>query len=304
METRVASQLWSGVYPAATTQFAADDAVDIEATQRVLTALVDDGVDGLVILGTCGENNSLLPEEKRAVMKAATEAVGGRVPLVAGVSELGTGRAVEFARDAEAIGMDALMVLPAMVYVPRPAELEAHFRAVAGASALPCMLYNNPIAYGTDVVAAQMGELAEKHANLHAVKESGGDVRRVSTIRQLLGDRLNVLVGMDDMIVESVGVGATGWIAAGRPAWDPVTRLITLDGVTYGQGMVAGSTTPITTLPAYFNNSPSDGRSFMRIGGPGEAPYLTLPTVTNAATPAAGGVSNNIRFVSTSPVNS
>ena len=111
----ISRPLWHGVYPAATTQFAADLSVDLEATQQVQAALVDDGVDGLILLGTCGENNSLEPEEKRTVLKAGVEAVGGKVPLVAGVSELTTSRAIAFAKDAEAIGIDALMLLPAMV---------------------------------------------------------------------------------------------------------------------------------------------------------------------------------------------
>ena len=143
----MAKTLWHGVYPAATTQFAADLSLDMPACRKTLTALVADGVDGLVLLGTVGENNSLRPEEKRLALRAAVEAVGGRVPLVAGVSELTTERAIEFARDAEKIGIDALMLLPAMVYVPTPDELYAHFRAVAEATALPIMLYNNPPAY-------------------------------------------------------------------------------------------------------------------------------------------------------------
>ena len=208
----MASQLWSGVYPAATTQFTADDAVDIEATQRVLTALVDDGVDGLVILGTCGENNSLLPEEKRAVMQATVEAVGGRVPLVAGVSELGTARAVEFARDAEAIGMDALMVLPAMVYVPTPAELEAHLRAVAGASALPCMLYNNPPAYRVTIGFETLDALAEV-SNVAAIKESAPDPRRFTDLINRYGDRFAVMAGLDDVALEGLLLGASGWVS-------------------------------------------------------------------------------------------
>src|SRR6188472_1712707 len=125
--------LWQGVYPAATTQFAPDFSLDLPSCRRTVTALVDDGVDGLVLLGTVGENNSLRPDEKRTALRTAVEAVGGRVPLVAGVSELDTARAIEFARDAEKIGINALMLLPAMVYVPTPAELYAHFRAVAEA---------------------------------------------------------------------------------------------------------------------------------------------------------------------------
>jgi 1-pyrroline-4-hydroxy-2-carboxylate deaminase len=139
--------LWHGVYPAATTQFAADLSLDTVAYRRTVTALVNDGVDGLVLLGTVGENNSLRPEEKRSALRAAIEAVGGRVPLVAGVSELTTDRAIEFVRDAERLGADAFMLLPAMVYVPTTEELCAHFRAVAEATRLPIMLYNNPPAY-------------------------------------------------------------------------------------------------------------------------------------------------------------
>ena len=143
--------LWQGVYPAATTQFAADFSLDLPACRRTVTALVDDGVDGLVLLGTVGENNSLRPEEKRTALVAAVEAVGGRVPLVAGVSELTTDRAVEFARDAEKIGINALMALPAMVYVPTADELYMHFKAVAEATSLPIMLYNNPPAYRVSI---------------------------------------------------------------------------------------------------------------------------------------------------------
>jgi 4-hydroxy-tetrahydrodipicolinate synthase len=136
--------LWHGVYPAATTQFAVDLSLDTVAYRKVVTALVNDGVDGLVLLGTVGENNSLRPEEKRLTLRAAIDAVGGRVPLVAGVSELTTERAIEFVRDAEKLGVDGFMLLPAMVYVPTPDELYAHFRSVAESTSLPIMLYNNP----------------------------------------------------------------------------------------------------------------------------------------------------------------
>lgn len=168
---------WTGVFPAVTTQFDADLSVDVDATQKVQDALVQDGVNGLIVLGTCGENNSLEPAEKRTVVKAAVEVVKGRVPVVAGVSELDTRRAVAFARDAEKLGADGLMVLPAMVYVPKPEELTAHFRMVAEATSLPIMLYNNPPAYrvniGTDVLRA-----LEDLPNIVCVKESAPDPRR------------------------------------------------------------------------------------------------------------------------------
>ena len=207
-----ATRLWSGVYPAATTQFTADDAVDIAATQRVLTALVDDGVDGLIVLGTCGENNSLSPEEKRAVMKAAVEAVGGRVPLVAGVSEMTTARAAHYARDAEGIGLDALMVLPAMVYVPTADELHAHFRAVAGASGLPVMLYNNPPAYRVSIGFETLDRLADM-ANIVAIKESAPDPRRFTDLINRYGDRYAVMAGLDDVALEGLLLGASGWVS-------------------------------------------------------------------------------------------
>ena len=204
--------LWHGVYPAATTQFAENLSVDVAATQRVQRALVEDGVDGLILLGTCGENNSLEPDEKRAVLRAGVEAVGGRVPLVAGVSELTTPRACQFARDAEAIGVDALMVLPAMVYVPTPEELLAHFRAVAEATSLPIMLYNNPPAYRVSVDAESLERLAEV-PNVVAVKESAPDPRRFTDLINRFGDRYVLMAGLDDIALEGLILGAAGWVS-------------------------------------------------------------------------------------------
>lgn len=208
----MARRLWTGVYPAATTQFAADGTIDIDATQRVLTALVDDGVDGLIILGTCGENNSLLPDEKRTVLNAAVEAVGDRVPLITGVSEFCTARAVEYARDAEAIGMTALMVLPAMVYVPTSEELFAHFKAVAEATALPNMLYNNPPAYRVSIDFATLDALVDV-PTVAAVKESAPDPRRFTDLINRYGDRYDIMAGLDDVALEGLMLGASGWVS-------------------------------------------------------------------------------------------
>ncbi|HEU4969334.1 dihydrodipicolinate synthase family protein [Sphingomonas sp.] len=205
-------KLWEGVYPAATTQFAEDLSVDIDATQRVLTALVDDGVDGLIMLGTCGENNSLEPQEKRAVLKAAKEAVGDRVPLIAGVSEFTTARAVDFARDAEKLGMDAIMLLPAMVYVPTPEELQAHFRTVASATSLSVMLYNNPPAYRVGVDFATLEALRDV-SNVVAIKESAPDPRRFTDVFNRFGDRYTVMAGLDDVALEGLFLGASGWVS-------------------------------------------------------------------------------------------
>ena len=204
--------LWEGVYPAATTQFANDLSIDFDATQRVQSALVDDGVNGLIILGTCGENNSLEPDEKRTVLKGAVEAVGSRVPIVAGVSELTTARAVQYAKDAEKIGADAIMLLPAMVYVPTPEELQAHFRAVAEATALPVMLYNNPPAYRVDVDFATLEALADV-SNIVAIKESAPDPRRFTDVFNRFGDRYTVMAGLDDVALEGLFLGASGWVS-------------------------------------------------------------------------------------------
>ena len=204
--------LWQGVYPAATTQFAADFSLDLPACRRTATALVDDGVDGLVLLGTVGENNSLRPAEKRTALVAAVEAVRGRVPLVAGVSELSTDRAVEFARDAEKIGVNALMVLPAMVYVPTAEELYAHFKAVAEATALPIMLYNNPPAYRVSIELGTLEQLA-KIPNIVALKESAPDPRRITDIVNAFGDRYVLMAGLDDVALEALLLGASGWVS-------------------------------------------------------------------------------------------
>lgn len=203
---------WSGVFPAATTQFKADLSVDIDATQKVLDALVRDGVHGLVVLGTCGENNSLEPDEKRQVLRAAVEVVAGRVPIIVGVSEMTTDRAARFARDAETIGADRLMVLPAMVYVPTEHELTVHFSTVAQASGLPIMLYNNPPAYRTAISVSVLQALADQ-PTIVAVKESAPDTRRFTDILNALGDRYILMAGLDDVALEGLMLGAKGWIS-------------------------------------------------------------------------------------------
>lgn len=204
--------LWQGVYPAATTQFTESLAVDHDATQKVQSALVDDGVDGLIILGTCGENNSLEADEKLAVLRGAVEAVGGRVPLVAGVSEFTTERAVEYAQAAEAIGIDALMLLPCMVYVPQVEELYTHFRTVAEATSLPIMLYNNPPAYRVNVDFDTLARL-EDVPNIVAIKESAPDPRRFTDLINRFGDRYTVMAGLDDVALEGLMLGASGWVS-------------------------------------------------------------------------------------------
>src|SRR6202051_4875389 len=203
---------WSGVFPAATTQFDTALEVDIPATQRVQKALLQDGVHGLVLMGTVGEENSLSAEEKRRVLAAAVEVSEGRVPVIAGVSEFTTAAAAQFARDAERIGAAGLMVLPAMVYVPTPAELEHHFRTVAAATGLPIMLYNNPPSYRVNIDIPTLARLAEV-ANIVSIKESAPDSRRFTDIINAFGERFVLFAGLDDIAFEGLTLGAKGWVS-------------------------------------------------------------------------------------------
>ena len=203
---------WTGVFPAATTQFAEDLSIDFAATQKVLDNLIEDGVHGLTIMGTCGENNSLEPDEKLKVLEAACETAKGRVPVIVGVSELTTPRAVKFAADAARIGADALMVLPAMVYVPKERELVTHLKAVAAASDLPIMLYNNPTAYRVNISMDVLRELTEVE-RVVALKESSADTRRYTDVVNEFGDRFIMMAGLDDVAFEGLLLGAAGWIS-------------------------------------------------------------------------------------------
>ena len=203
---------WRGVFPAATTQFGPDLSVDLVETGRVLDHLIRDGVHGLISLGTCGENNSLEADEKRAVLQTAVDVSRGRVPVISGVSELTTARAVRFARDAEELGADGLMVLPAMVYVPTLDELVAHFTAVAEATRLPIMIYNNPTAYRVAVGIDALERLSEL-PNVVAVKESAPDTRRFTDLMNAFGDRFVLMAGLDDVALEGLMLGAEGWIS-------------------------------------------------------------------------------------------
>ena len=203
---------WSGVYPAATTQFDVALALDLPGTQRVQSALIGEGVHGLVLMGTVGEGNSLRAAEKRQVLAAAVEVSAGKVPVIAGVSEFTTDLAVEFARDAERLGADGLMLLPSMVYVPTAAELEFHFRTVAAATGLPIMLYNNPPSYRVNIDVATLRSLANV-PNIVSIKESAPDSRRFTDIYNAVGERYVLFAGLDDIAFEGLSLGAKGWVS-------------------------------------------------------------------------------------------
>ncbi len=204
---------WQGVIPAITTPFKADGSVDHAFLAKHCGMMMDAGCTAIVPLGSLGETATLTAAEKEALLDTVVKAVGKRGAVVSGVAALSTGEAVALARTASAAGCAGLMVLPPYVYSTDWREMKAHVSAVIGATSLPCMLYNNPVAYKTDFTPAQVAELAGELRNLVAVKESSTDIRRIAAIRALVGERLHILVGVDDMIVEGVAAGACGWIA-------------------------------------------------------------------------------------------
>ena len=203
---------WTGVISAITTAFDADFRVDQAFLARHAQWQIEHGCDGIVALGSLGESATLSFDEKTAILKTLVAALG-RKPVVAGIAALSTAEAVALAKAAEQAGCAALMVLPPYVYSSDWREMKAHAQAVLRATHLSCMLYNNPIAYKTDFLAPQIAELAAENANLHAVKESSGDVRRITAVKALCADRLALFAGLDDMVVEAVRMGAVGWIA-------------------------------------------------------------------------------------------
>lgn len=216
---------WRGVFPAVTTQFHTDESLDIDGTLRHIDVLLKAGVHGLIMLGTVGENCSLTSEEKLEVLQATVVHVAGRVPVLSGVAEYTTGLAAGYARAAARAGVDGLMVLPAMVYKADTREAVTHFRTVARASDLPIMVYNNPVAYHVDITPTAFAELADE-PNLVAIKESSENVRRITDLRNAVGDRYTLFAGVDDLVLESVMLGAEGWVSGLVNAFPDENRLL------------------------------------------------------------------------------
>src|SRR5215216_6084290 len=204
---------WAGVMPATTTAFDEQLNIDHAFVGRHAKWLIDNGCTGIVTPGSLGESATLSVDEKLALWKTVIDAVGARAPVVAAIASLSTAEAVGLAQRAADVGCSGLMVLPPYVYRSDWREMKAHIEAVFRATKLSCMLYNNPVAYGTDFLPEQIKELAAEHENFEAVKESSTDVRRVTWIQELTSDRLAIFVGVDDAIVEGVVMGAVGWIA-------------------------------------------------------------------------------------------
>lgn len=203
---------WSGVFPAVTTQFRPDLTLDLDLTAKHLEALIQSGISGLVLLGSLGENVSLTREEKLEVIRLGKSVSNGRVPVVSGVAEYGGHLAADYMKAAESAGADGFMVMPAMVYRADRGEALAHYRTAASATDLPIIVYNNPLGYHVDVTPEMFVELAEV-PNLVAIKESSGDVRRITDLINTVGDRYVLFAGVDDLALECAFLGAKGWIA-------------------------------------------------------------------------------------------
>jgi 4-hydroxy-tetrahydrodipicolinate synthase len=216
---------WRGVFPAVMTQFRDDQSLNLEATARHLEKLISSGVHGIVMLGTLGENCSLEFAEKLEVLRTAIRQANRRVPVLAGVAECSTALACRFAVEANKLGVDGLMVLPAMVYKSDARETVTHFRAVARATDLPILCYNNPVSYGVDITPSMFADLADE-TKFVAIKESSENVRRITDLKNSCGDRYALFCGVDDLVLESVVLGAVGWVGGLVNAFPEENRLL------------------------------------------------------------------------------
>ncbi|MFO1486888.1 MAG: dihydrodipicolinate synthase family protein [Verrucomicrobiota bacterium] len=203
---------WSGVFPAITTQLKKDQTIDLDATAAHADVLIKSGVKGLIFLGSLGENQPLCADEKRLLLEAMIKAVNGRVKVLSGVAETSTAEACRYARDVEKLGADGIMLMPAMLYKGDARETMAHFRTVAKASDLPIMIYNNPLSYANDITPELFAELADEKKFV-ALKESSGDVRRITDLHNTVGDRYALFTGVDNLALEASILGIDGWVA-------------------------------------------------------------------------------------------
>lgn len=203
---------WRGVFPAVTTKFTPQDTLDEAEMARCFRLQLEAGVDGLIVCGSLGEASTLEFEEKLVVLDVARQVADGRVPVLMTVVEGSTGRACRMAEAAAKRGADGLMVLPGVPYRSLPAETMAHYRAVARAGGLPVMLYNNPVSYGVDITPEMFAEAADEPLFV-AIKESSDDVRRITRLIRLTGDRYALFCGVDNLALEAAAMGADGWVA-------------------------------------------------------------------------------------------
>ena len=203
---------WSGVFPAITTQLHKDGSLDLDATAVHVEAMIKSGINGLIFLGSLGENQPMTGDEKRRVMEAMIQVVNGRVQVLSGVAETSTAEAVRYTRDMEKLGADGVMLMPAMLYKGDPDETLTHFRTVAKSTGLPIMIYNNPISYANDITPELFAKLANQK-NFVALKESSGDVRRITDLHNTVGGRYAIFTGVDNLALEASILGIDGWVA-------------------------------------------------------------------------------------------
>jgi 4-hydroxy-tetrahydrodipicolinate synthase len=203
---------WKGVFPAVTSKFREDFSIDLDAMGEHLEFQLKAGVHGIIILGSLGENSTLNMDEKLRLTKFFIGKIDGRVPLLACIAESDTREACFFAAQAEQLGVDGFMLLPPMRYASDRRETTGYLEQVAAASDVPIMLYNNPVAYGTDLTPADFEALAV-NPKFVAIKESSANTRRIPEIRRRTGDRYAIFCGVDDLAFESFSLGAVGWVA-------------------------------------------------------------------------------------------
>jgi 1-pyrroline-4-hydroxy-2-carboxylate deaminase len=235
---------WRGVFPAVTTKFTVDDRLDVAEMERCFALQLDAGVHGLIVCGSLGEASTLEPDEKIEVLKTAVRVAKGHVPVLLTVSEGATKRACRMAEMGAKAGATGLMVLPGIPYRSDARETLAHYQSVARAAALPVMIYNNPQSYGVDITPERLAEYAAD-ARFIAIKESSDDVRRITKIFNAFGDRFQLFTGVDNLALESLAVGAHGWVAGLVCAFPAET-------VAIYELMVAGKTTEALYLYRWF----------------------------------------------------
>jgi 4-hydroxy-tetrahydrodipicolinate synthase len=203
---------FKGILPAITTKMTADQEVDLAGVRADVSFQIEAGVDGIIVCGSLGEASTLTRDEKLAICEAAIAEARGRKPVILTIAEDSTRAGASLAAEAARIGARGLMVLPAMRYLSDERETITHYRAIAAASSLPIIIYNNPVAYGIDLKPKALAELAGE-AKFVAIKESSGDTRRINEVIRTVGDRYQILTGVDDLALESLLLGAVGWIA-------------------------------------------------------------------------------------------
>ncbi|WP_372801843.1 dihydrodipicolinate synthase family protein [Lutibacter sp.] len=203
---------WKGVMPAVTTKFTSNDTLDLVNFEVNIKAQIEAGVNGIILGGTLGEASTLTDDEKIVLIKKTIEIVDGKIPVIINIAEQSTKKAIEAVQKAEKYGANGFMVLPPMRYKADTRETTTYFKKIANSTTLPIMIYNNPVDYGIEVTLDMFAELA-KCKNIQAVKESTRDISNITRMRNRFGNRFAILCGVDTLALESIVMGADGWVA-------------------------------------------------------------------------------------------